>query len=94
MSGKTYEKAKAVDKAAKQDPELYGDLPGMMDAVSVDAASLSPPPPRGGRLPALHRRRGRGAGLGPLLQRRGASRDWNRKLQAFFEYRRLAEAGR
>lgn len=31
MSGKTYEKAKAVVAAAEQDPEAFGDLPKLMD---------------------------------------------------------------
>lgn len=32
MSGRTYEKAKAVVQAAKEDPENFGDLPALMDA--------------------------------------------------------------
>jgi ParB family chromosome partitioning protein len=31
LSGKTYEKAKAVVQAAEADPELFGDLPAAMD---------------------------------------------------------------
>ena len=38
VSGKTYEKAKAVADAAKENPEAFGDLPAKMDAESVDAA--------------------------------------------------------
>jgi ParB family chromosome partitioning protein len=38
VSGRTYEKAKQVVEAAKQEPEVFGDLPEKMDAGSVDAA--------------------------------------------------------
>lgn len=38
MGARTYEKAKAVTKAAEADPAKYGDLPAKMDTVSVDAA--------------------------------------------------------
>ncbi len=38
MSGKTYEKARQVVKAAEQSPEDYGELPALMDEQSVDAA--------------------------------------------------------
>jgi hypothetical protein len=38
MSGKTYEKAKAVVEAAESEPAAFGDLLGELDAgVSVDA---------------------------------------------------------
>ncbi len=52
VSGKTYEKAKQVVEAAKSEPELYGDLPEMMDVESVHAAfeemnSRSDEPDRG-----------------------------------------------
>jgi N6-adenosine-specific RNA methylase IME4 len=39
MSGKTYEKAKAVVEAAEEDPDTYGDLPELMDAESISAAT-------------------------------------------------------
>jgi ParB-like chromosome segregation protein Spo0J len=53
MSGKTYEKAKKVEEAAKTDPKNFGDLPDRMDRKSVDAAYKEmkkrqtpiPPPP-------------------------------------------------
>jgi ParB family chromosome partitioning protein len=39
MSGKTYEKAKAVVEAAEKEPEKYGDLPKVMDQTGkVDGA--------------------------------------------------------
>lgn len=38
VSGSTYERAKKVTQAAKDDPEKFGDLPAKMDAESVDAA--------------------------------------------------------
>jgi ParB family chromosome partitioning protein len=39
MSGRTYEKGKAVVEAAEEDPEAFGDLPKSMDeSGSVDAA--------------------------------------------------------
>jgi len=39
MSGKTYEKAKTVVEAAEADPETFGDLPELMDAESISAAT-------------------------------------------------------
>ena len=38
VSGKTYEKAKAVADAAEKQPDLFGDLPALMDEASVSAA--------------------------------------------------------
>lgn len=39
MSGRTYEKAKSVVTAAKEQPEAFGDLPALMDATGkVDKA--------------------------------------------------------
>lgn len=37
MSGRTYEKAKAVVEAAEADPETFGDLPQRMDNENVDS---------------------------------------------------------
>jgi hypothetical protein len=38
VSGRTYEKARQVVEAAEEDPEVFGDLPDLMDGRSVDAA--------------------------------------------------------
>lgn len=38
MSGKTYEKAKQVKAAAEANPDLFGDLVGMMNKQSIDRA--------------------------------------------------------
>lgn len=38
LSGKSYEKAEQVVEAAEGDPEKFGDLPGLMDSKSIDAA--------------------------------------------------------
>lgn len=38
ISGSTYEKAKRVMEAAEVAPEVFGDLPEMMDEESIDAA--------------------------------------------------------
>jgi hypothetical protein len=52
MSGKTYEKAAEVVKAAEAEPEKFGDLPDKMDATGkVDAAfkemqKRQAPPPK------------------------------------------------
>jgi hypothetical protein len=53
MSGRTYEKAKAVVEAAEADPEMFGDLAEVMDRTGkVDGAfremekRRDPPPPK------------------------------------------------
>jgi hypothetical protein len=38
LGGRTYEKAKQVAAAAEAEPDQFGDLTGMMDGTSVDAA--------------------------------------------------------
>jgi len=38
MFGKTYDKASRVVEAAERDPDIFGDLPEMMDDKSVDKA--------------------------------------------------------
>ena len=38
MSGKTYDKASQVVQAAERDPDVFGDLPEMMDDKSIDRA--------------------------------------------------------
>src|SRR5262245_49066076 len=45
VSGRQYEKAAAVVKAGKTNPELFGDLPDMMDRTGKHESQL---PPAGG----------------------------------------------